>query len=108
MTDKSRVAVVGGGMGRNHIAAFQSLPDQFEVRAVCDIDEKRARELAETYAIPNITTNIADLYQRDDIDLIDICTPSYLHYAQTLEALAAGKYVICKNLLRVHLNKLMG
>ena len=32
----------------------------------------------------------------DDVDVIDICTPSYLHYEQTLQALAAGKHVICE------------
>jgi predicted dehydrogenase len=31
-----------------------------------------------------------------DLDLIDICTPSHLHYQQTLDALAAGKHVICE------------
>jgi predicted dehydrogenase len=96
MIKKFRVAVVGGGMGRHHIMAFQKLPEQFEVRAICDIDEKRTRELAETFNIPYAVTNITELYRRDDIDLIDICTPSYLHYEQTLESLAAGKYVICE------------
>jgi predicted dehydrogenase len=32
----------------------------------------------------------------DELDVIDLCTPSYLHYQQTLEALSAGKHVICE------------
>jgi predicted dehydrogenase len=32
----------------------------------------------------------------DDLDVIDICTPSYLHYSQTRQVLAAGKHAICE------------
>jgi predicted dehydrogenase len=34
------------------------------------------------------------LYADDELDVIDICTPSFLHYQQTLDALAANKHVI--------------
>jgi predicted dehydrogenase len=96
MTGKLKVAVVGGGVGRGHIAAFKSLPDLFEVHAVCDIDITQARDLAETFSIPRVTTAIDELYCMDDVDVIDLCTPSYLHYRQTLDVLEAGKHVICE------------
>ncbi len=32
----------------------------------------------------------------DDLDVVDLCTPPYLHAAQTLQALEAGKHVICE------------
>ncbi len=96
MTPKLKVAVVGGGRGRAHIAAFNSMPDLFELQAVCDIDMTRAREIAQTSNIPHVATAIDELYRMDEVDVIDLCTPSYLHYPQTLEALAAGKHVICE------------
>jgi predicted dehydrogenase len=96
MTEKIRVAVVGGGVGRGHIAAFKSLPDQFEVRALCELDEARARRLAEEFGLPRAVVDTAELYRMDDVDVVDLCTPSYLHYSQTLEALRAGKHVICE------------
>jgi predicted dehydrogenase len=96
MKDKLSVAVVGSGIGRSHIQAFHNLPEQFEVRAICDIDEDKARALAETYQIPRLVTTLTDLCQMDDLDIIDICTPPYLHFPQSCQALAAGKHVICE------------
>jgi predicted dehydrogenase len=94
MSQPFTVGVVGGGIGRMHVAAFKSLPDQFDVRAICDLDQAKANDLAASFAIPRVTTDIAALQRMDDLDIIDICTPSYLHYQQTLDALAAGKHVI--------------
>jgi predicted dehydrogenase len=96
MTEKIRVGVVGSGIGQAHIQAFQQLPEQFEVTALCDIDKARAKILAETFHIPQVITSLTDLCRMDDLDVIDICTPPYLHYAQTREVLAAGKHVICE------------
>jgi predicted dehydrogenase len=96
MTEKIRVAVVGGGVGRGHIAAFKSLPAQFEVLALCELDGAKGRRLADEFAIPRAVTDVAELYRMEDVAVIDLCTPSYLHYPQTLEALAAGKHVICE------------
>ena len=96
MIDKLRVGVVGCGIGRDHVRAYQSLPDQFEVLAICDIAEASARELASTHHIPRISTDLTELCGMDDLDVIDICTPSYLHYYQTQQVLAAGKHAICE------------
>jgi predicted dehydrogenase len=96
MSDKIRVGVIGSGIGKSHIEAFQSLPEQFDVLAIGDIDRARADNLAETCHIPRVVTDLDDLCRMDDLDVIDICTPSYLHYSHTLQALAAGQHVICE------------
>ena len=96
MTERFRVGVVGGGIGRAHIAAFKRWPEYFDVQVICELDEARARQVAEEFAIPRVVTDIAELYRMDELDVIDICTPSYLHYRQTLDALAASKHVICE------------
>jgi predicted dehydrogenase len=88
------MGIVGTGIGREHIAALQSLPDLFRVEAVCDLDETRARAVAAQYNVPHATTSLAELCRRDDIDVIHICTPSYLHYEHALQVLEAGKHVI--------------
>jgi predicted dehydrogenase len=94
MNEPLRVGVVGTGIGRLHIAALQSLPDLFHVQAVCDLDEARARAVAAEYNVPHVTTSLAQLGRRQDIDVIHICTPSYLHYEQALQVLEAGKHVV--------------
>ena len=96
MEDRLRVGVVGAGIGRAHIEAYWSLMDRFEVLALCDIDAERCRTLADEKGIPRVSTELSDLCRMDDLDVIDICTPSHLHAAQTLQVLAAGKHVICE------------
>jgi predicted dehydrogenase len=96
MADKLRVAVVGCGIGKSHILAYRALPDQFEVLAICDVQEAKAREVATDYEIPRVFTDLAELCRVDDVDVIDICTPSYLHYAHTLQVLESGKHAICE------------
>ena len=88
------MGIVGTGIGREHIAALQTLPDRFCVQAICDLDEARARAIAAQYSVPHVTTSLDELCRRDDVDVIHICTPSYLHYEQTLQVLEAGKHVI--------------
>lgn len=96
MHQKLRVAVAGLGVGRLHASAFANLSEYFEPVAFCDIDLAKARQLADEYHAPLATTDYDDLLKMDDLDLIDICTPSSLHFGQILTALSAGKMVICE------------
>jgi predicted dehydrogenase len=96
MPERLRVAVVGGGVGQQHISAFQQLPEQFEVLAFCDIDLDKARAAAANYNIRHVATDIAQLCRMDDLDVIDICTPPHLHFDQIQQVLAAGKHAICE------------
>jgi predicted dehydrogenase len=96
MSDRLRVAIAGLGIGRGHARAFQNLPDYFEVAAVCDLDEGRARQVADEYNVPLWTARFEDLLDLPEVDVIDICTPSYLHYDQIMQSLRAGKRVVCE------------
>ena len=93
MTNTLRVGVVGAGIGSQHIEAFRALPERFEVAAICDLDETRAREVATANNIPHIVTNFSEFCQRDDLDLIDLCTPSYLHFLP--DAAGACRWKTC-------------
>src|ERR671916_667689 len=96
MPERLRVAVVGGGIGASHITAFKTLPDLYEIVALCDIDRDKARKVADEHAIPRVITDLDDLCRMDDLDVIDICTPPHLHFAQIQQVLAAGKHAICE------------
>jgi predicted dehydrogenase len=96
MRNPLNVGVVGIGVGRQHIEAFQALPERFQVAAICDLQATKAQEITTVYHIPRIIKDFTALCQQDDLDVIDICTPSYLHFAQARQALAAGKHVICE------------
>jgi predicted dehydrogenase len=94
-----RVAVVGAGIGAQHVAGYNANPELFDVRLVCDRDLARAAALAGKVTAGSAATH-GDyddaLLGRDDIDVIDICLPPFLHSEAVRRALAAGKHVICE------------
>jgi predicted dehydrogenase len=91
-----RVAIVGCGIGAEHARAFARLPEQFELRAVCDVDADRASALAAAHGVRRVVGDIAELCRMEDLDVIDICTPPQAHFAQIQQTLAAGKHAICE------------
>jgi predicted dehydrogenase len=91
------VAVVGCGVGRNHIAqGYGKHPDKFRVQALCDVDAARLASVGEEFSIPRRTGSFDEVLQMDDVDIVDICTPAALHFGQILAALAAGKEIVCE------------
>jgi predicted dehydrogenase len=96
MNEKLRVGVAGSGVGQAHIRAFQKLPDMFEVVVLCGTQEAKTRDIAAQYNIPRFSVDINELYAAEDLDVIDLCTPSYQHMEQVEHALAAGKHVVCE------------
>jgi predicted dehydrogenase len=96
MSDQFKVGVVGCGIGQAHIRAYQSLPHHFHVAAICDIVQARAHDVATEYDIPRVSADLAELCHMDDLDVIDICTPSHLHFPKVQQVLAAGKHAICE------------
>lgn len=94
-TAKLRVGVIGMGVGRTHIRAYQSLPD-VELLAVADVSEEaRSRAQAE-FAVPRVYGEYQEMLEQPDIDAVSICTPDRLHAEQALAALDAGKHVLCE------------
>ena len=90
--EKIRVALVGtGGMGKVHYANYQHLPE-YEVAAVCD-SAPASRALAEEWGLPHFT-GIGEMLDNTEVDLVDICTPTFLHHDMVMESLAHGKNTI--------------
>ena len=54
-----------------------------------------ARAAALRFGIPDIE-EVDKLLERDDVDLVYIATPPFLHFPQAMAALEAGKHVICE------------
>ncbi len=95
-----RVAILGGGIGAEHLAGYRALPDLFEVALICDLDLSRAQSIAEGLKVSN---DAEAAINAPDFDLIDICLPPHLHVPMSLKALAAGKHVICEKPLATSL-----
>ncbi|PTX54213.1 putative dehydrogenase [Litoreibacter ponti] len=94
-----KVAIIGAGIGREHLAAYRRLPEAFDVALICDLDRARAEEIAGN--VP-VVTQLGDALA-SDVDLIDICLPPHLHVATAIAALEAGKHVICEKPLATSL-----
>lgn len=96
MSKVLKVAIIGAGIGREHLAGYRALPDRFQVSDICDIDEARAREISGDDTAISITSDFDSLLAREDIDLIDVCLPPHLHFDMSMKALASGKHVVCE------------
>ncbi len=82
--------IVGGGL---HAHVYRHLP-QAELIAVCDLNEERAREVAERYAAPHVYSDYRDLLARDDIAAVSIATPDFAHRDIAVAAAEAGKHIL--------------
>ncbi len=99
MTRSYRVAIVGAGIGARHVDGYNANPGLFEIAVICDRDLTRAASLAAKVAVgvPDLHDEFDDeLLARDDIDIIDICLPPFLHLDAITRALRAGKRVVCE------------
>jgi len=91
-----------GFMGKVHTYNYKSMPlfyDPLPVRTrlvgVAEIDKARANKAVEQGGFEFGTDNWRELIERDDIHIIDICSPNSLHAEQLLAAIAAGKHIYC-------------
>jgi len=99
-----RVAILGAGIGAEHLDGYLKLPDRFTVAAICDRDAARAAPLAEK-AGASIIDDIAPCLADPSLDIIDVCLPPHLHAPVTRAALEAGKVVICEKPLAASLHE---
>ena len=91
-----KIAILGGGsMGVTHAMAYESIPGNFRVTAVSDAREENARALAARFGA-ECHASSAELLDRFDGDVVDICLPTPLHKDTVLQALAKGKHVFCE------------
>ena len=94
---KVRVGVLGAGAWAKfaHIPGYKRDP-RCELVAIADPILERAQEFAAEFNIPSVYGSHAELIAREDIDLVDVCTPSATHFDLSWAALEAGKHVLCE------------
>jgi len=90
------VAIIGAGIGKSHLQGFAQLPDAFTVKLICDLDEQRGEALAASQPGLEFTTDLAIALADPEIDIIDVCLPPHLHFSTCMDALDAGKKLICE------------
>ncbi len=98
-----RAAVIGtGGMGRGLIAQCQK--ELIDLRAICDINPKRRRAVAETmqkngWPQPKEYDDWMEMLGKEDLEAVIIATPLWSHADITVGCLDAGKHVMCEKMM---------
>lgn len=97
MPARVRLAIVGtGGMAAEHARQFGAMRG-VALTALCDIDEGRAREFAGRHApAARVFTDFGRLLRDAPVDAVAVVVPDALHAKFSLQALAAGKHVLCE------------
>jgi predicted dehydrogenase len=90
-----KIAIIGAGfIGGAHAAACSN-SKILDLVAVCDVNEKASKELADKLNIPHFT-DAEKMLKEADIDIVDICVPTFLHKENVILAAKYGKHVICE------------
>jgi predicted dehydrogenase len=88
-----RVGIVGSGIGQAHAEGYAALPEMYDLVALCDLDAERQAQVADRFDIPERPDRLEALFDMG-LDLVDISTPSALHFEQAEAVLNAGLDVV--------------
>ncbi len=98
-----RIGIVGYGfMGRTHSNAYAKVGHFFDLghevimQAACARNEEKLQSFASQWGWQTIETDWRKLVERDDIDVIDICTPNDSHAEIAIAAAKNGKGILCE------------
>jgi len=91
---KLGLGVLGLGEGRSIISAGVDSA-LWNVVQLCDMNEELCRQRCQEFGITSYTTSLDELLRNKDVDVVGIYTPDHLHAEHVIQALRAGKHVIC-------------
>ena len=99
---KVKIGIIGcGGIAKSkHYPALKKM-DDVEIVAFCDIIEERATALKDAYMDlrgidAKVYTDYKELLKDESIEAVHVCTPNRSHSFITIDALRAGKHVLCE------------
>lgn len=95
--DKVKVAVIGCGTIANsaHIPSYMN-NKECEIKYFCDIIPERADEAVKKYGCGKAVYDYHEILKDPEIEAVSVCTPNRMHKTITIDALRAGKNVLCE------------
>ena len=108
--EKLNIGIIGGGfIGRVHNIAFHMLKGFFAekvkdvaLKIIAEKEEEYARRTAVRLGIEEWTGDWKELVKRDDIDLVIVGVPNYMHKEVALETIRQGKHLLCEKPLALN------
>ncbi|PZX56915.1 putative dehydrogenase [Algoriphagus ratkowskyi] len=95
MAQTIKAAIVGTGfIGPAHLEALRRIPNVL-VTGLVEVNQQVADAKAVELGIPNAYT-FDNMLKDEEIDVVHICTPNFLHFPQAKACLLAGKHVVCE------------
>ena len=105
MDKKLRIGIIGcGGIANGkHMPSLSKLKE-VEMVAFCDIIEQRAKDAALKFGTDDakVYTDYKELLKDKTIDVVHVCTPNRSHSFITVDALEAGKHVMCEKPMAIN------
>jgi len=98
------IAVVGCGRIANnaHFPAFQKIGN-VRVKYACDLIEEKAQAMKDKYSfVENVITDYKVALADPEVEAVFVLTPNYAHYTVTMDALKAGKHVMCEKPITIN------
>lgn len=93
---KVNVAIIGlGWPGQRHLEGYTKLPF-VKVSAICDMSEPLLASTHARFPNPTATTDYQSILADPEIDAVSVCLPNWLHAPISIEAIQAGKHVLCE------------
>ena len=97
------VAVIGcGRISRSHLPALAAMED-VRIKYACDILIEKAEAAKEKYEnIEKVTADYKEVLADPEVEAVWVLTPNFAHYTITMDALKAGKHVMCEKPITVN------
>ena len=99
--EKIKVAVIGcGSISVMHLDSILAL-DNADLVAVCDIKREIAIKAAEKYHVKPYT-DYKEMFAKEDLDVVHLCLPHYLHTIVAKDSFYAGIHVLSEKPMSIH------
>ena len=98
-----KAVLVGvGGMGGVHLNEYKNIKN-VKLVAACDVRLDMLKEKTNGMDI-NLYSDFDDMLKNENPDVVDICTPTYMHKSMSIAALESGANVLCEKPMALSVN----
>ena len=102
-----KVALIGTGFiaTQKHLPAWRRMQSAAKIVALCDTDLQRGQEVAHRFGISKVYEDVNTILEREQPDIVDICTPPQTHAPLAVQALNGGAHVLIEKPMAVSIEE---